>query len=169
MGRGIWAGERNLYLRGSGRVCAMTHIFWAVGGFYLRGAGVTFSPRDPVYTAPSGKHLPVQPSRVRRAEKRQCLAGTGGGPGCEVPRRICPHSRLLHPWGEEGAWRKRWNEEVLLHQGVQRDVFHAKARALGQLPCAGILVPPSAHQAGIWLLCASASQGGQWEEGQNRA
>ena len=37
VGGGIWAGERNLCMRGRGRVCEMTHIFQPVGGFICWG------------------------------------------------------------------------------------------------------------------------------------
>lgn len=87
VGRGIWAGERNLCMRGRGRVCEMTHIFRLWEGLF---AGVNFwskgscvhSPREEIFTSAAKCRGPAS------GEEAVHLGGPEGGPTCAG---LCAH------------------------------------------------------------------------------
>lgn len=134
VGRGIWASERNLYVRGSGRVCAMTHIFRAVGGFYLRG--VTFGPRDPVHMAPDRKYLPVQQSRGPSSGEE----GPGGVSGCAH----LPPTHLPHPEEKEGVEGEEEQGWGFAQGSSERGVPH-RSKSLGTAVLS--VIPRAAQRA----------------------
>lgn len=124
-------------------MCAMTHIFRAVGGFYLRG--VTFGLRDPVHMAPDRKYLPVQQSR-----------GPSGGeesPGGVSGRVHLPATPLLHPEEEEGVEGEEEQGWGFAQGSSERGVPH-RSKSLGT---AALSVIPGAAQ------CAAVKSPGSSE------
>lgn len=124
-------------------MCAMTHIFRAVGGFYLRG--VTFGPRDPVHMAPDRKYLPVQQSRG--------LSSGEEGPGWVSGHVHLPATTLLHPEEKEGVEGEEEPAWGFAQGSSERGVPH-RSKSLGT---ATLSVIPGAAQ------CAAVKSPGSSE------
>ena len=113
-------------------MCAMTHIFRAVGGFYLRG--VTFGPRDAVHMAPDRKYLPVQQSRGPSSGEE--------GPGGVSGRAHLSATHLPHPEEKEGVEGEEEQGWGFAQGSSERGVPH-RSKSLGT---AALSVIPGAAQ-----------------------